>query len=490
MVGQRTARMNEIEPPRSSLRGGSIRCALASVVTVCILSRLLTSIHYVEDIDSLHFALSMVDFDLARLQPHFPGYLVFVALARTLAAITGSFAVAFALVGGIATALLLAGVLALARWRLMSIEGGLLALAVVGNGMLWLYGNRYMPDLLGTALLVWSLHDLTSQRDALRTRGAFIAALLAGTRLSYLPFLIPAALWSLAQRGGRGRIVAALVAGAALWIVPLVALTGWDEIVAIGMNQTTGHFDEFGGTVRTEPDLLRRAARMLEGAWTDMLGGYLKGRGVLTLIAGGTAMLGLALSIPLLTRSLRERRWQLIAVGAAAYLVWIFLFQNVIHHSRHLLPLAPFLLLAIAAGLARLARLHSAGAATAATLLLITAFLGARLAWQHREPSAIAQASRFLAAERDSLTVVSTALVNYYLSSTGVRARFIAVDGDAVTDSLRGMGLGARVMSVGDYRSKIARPVSSTHRFYHNPHVNRIWPRIEVYEFRSMGEPR
>ena len=44
---------------------------------ICIVSRIFTSIYYIEDIDSLRFALSLKEFDITRLQPHFPGYAVF-----------------------------------------------------------------------------------------------------------------------------------------------------------------------------------------------------------------------------------------------------------------------------------------------------------------------------------------------------------------------------------------------------------------------------
>ena len=70
--------------------------AWCALVVVCIGSRLATTITYIEDPDSLRFALSVADeFDVAALQPHFPGYPVFWAVAELFYLPTASFSVSF-----------------------------------------------------------------------------------------------------------------------------------------------------------------------------------------------------------------------------------------------------------------------------------------------------------------------------------------------------------------------------------------------------------
>ena len=60
------------------------------------------------------------------------------------------------------------------------------------NPLFWLMSNRYMPDLMGLALLTIILYQLIRRSDNLRSLyiGYFLSGLLAGTRLSYLPILI------------------------------------------------------------------------------------------------------------------------------------------------------------------------------------------------------------------------------------------------------------------------------------------------------------
>ena len=60
-----------------------------------------SSIYYPEDIDSLRFALSIIEFDITKLQPHFPGYVVFCALGKVAYFITNSIGLSFAIIGGL-----------------------------------------------------------------------------------------------------------------------------------------------------------------------------------------------------------------------------------------------------------------------------------------------------------------------------------------------------------------------------------------------------
>ena len=68
---------------------------------VCLFSRIFTSIYYIEDIDSLRFAFSLYDYDITKLQPHFPGYPVFCFIAKLIYVVTGSMGITFSIIGGV-----------------------------------------------------------------------------------------------------------------------------------------------------------------------------------------------------------------------------------------------------------------------------------------------------------------------------------------------------------------------------------------------------
>ena len=467
-----------------------------ALVVACVGSRLATTISYIEDPDSLRFALSVADtYDIAALQPHFPGYPVFWAAAELFYLPTGSFSVSFSIVGGLATAALVWALLCLRGISLRSVEGVAVAGAVFLSPLMWLMANRYMPDLMGTAcalgalaLLLRSLpgRDETSNHRAART-GIVLTGLLAGLRLSYLPLVIVPALVVLWQSKRRGLLVTAGLASGAVWLVPMILDTGFWTLIDVAWGQTTGHFTDFGGTVQTESDLGRRLAGTVQGLWADGLGGWWPGRHRLTLLVsvgvfGLSAIGGRRLGQGV---SLRNRRLWMLAAGVLFYGLWAFFFQNVVHKSRHVLPLLALLLLLPATGAAALWRgswrnraavLLIAGAVSVVTGVLVD---------QHRDPSAIAQTKRFVDAQTEGSSptrVASVPLVNTYLRTQQVDAEFFSVEDSTDVRRLRHAESG-RILVVGTYASLLDREPTHTRTFYHNPHVNRMWPKVTVYVY-------
>jgi len=471
--------------------------AWGALMVACVGSRLATTITYIEDPDSLRFALSVADeYDIAALQPHFPGYPVFWAAAELFYVPTGSFSTGFSIVGGLATVGLVWALLRLRGVGLRSVEGGAIAGAVVLSPLLWLMGNRYMPDLLGTAcalaalaLLVRALSGRRAAFDETAALGGVVlAGLLAGLRLSYMPLVIVPALVVLWRSQNRVRLVAAGSVSVAVWLVPMILDTGFWTLIDVAWGQTTGHFTDFGGTVQTEPDLSRRLAGMVQGLCADGLGAWWPGRHPLTVVVGA-GVLGLGgLGAWRLSRDggWRQRRVWLVGLCALLYGLWVFFFQNVVHKSRHVLPLLPLLLLLPAAGAAMLWRWRSWASRTSVVGVAgAYAAVALVLAVQHLSPSAIAQAKQFVVAQTDRAAptrVASVPLVNTYLRAQQVDARFLSIEDSTDVRQLRRADTG-RTVVVGTYASLLKASPDSVRRFYHNPHVNRMWPKVTVYVY-------
>ena len=125
---------------------------LFAVFLLCIITRLLSSIFYIEDIDSLRFALSIYEYDITKLQPHFPGYPVFCFFAKILYLIMPSMGISFSIIGAISTFVIIYFSLRLGNTEIKSPEGAFMSIIIFFNPMIWLMGNRYMPDLMGLAL--------------------------------------------------------------------------------------------------------------------------------------------------------------------------------------------------------------------------------------------------------------------------------------------------------------------------------------------------
>jgi hypothetical protein len=351
-------------PPESTR--GRWYATLAAVGVAIALSRWLTRATSPDGFDSIDFLLGMSKgFDLARLQPHFPGYPVYVALGAGLCrlgvpALAAAVVISAAASGGAAVAI------GVSVERLAGRTAAVVAMALHGVAWLpWLLGAGALSDPLGLA---------------------FAAGLLLGTRASYWP-LVASFVW-FAWRSSRAPAFAAgWVTGTLIWAVPFFAVVGVGPFISLGRAHLAGHFSSWGRTVASEHGLGARTADFARDWFYD---GF---------APAPWALAGLALLLVAVV--VRERRrgrafpvggvlaW--VAALAVPYAVWTFAAQNVIEQPRHLLPLVELSLALFAVALSRWPL-----AAGAAVVLMST--VSAPLAWErHRTPSAGAQASAWVA---------------------------------------------------------------------------------------------
>lgn len=466
------------------LRKSHYYIAWSTVFILCVGSRLLTTIYYIEDLDSLRFALSMVDYDVAKFQPHFPAYPVFCFVAKLIYACIGSYALTFSFIGGVSTFIIIFFLCKLAGLRNTSLAGLIAIVLLMVNPLIWLMGNRYMPDVMGVACLTASLHLMSANRDDSRRVGwgFFLAGILGGIRLSYLPMLIPALLISLRQR--TLRYTTAALAGVVVWLLPLILLTGWNTLINAAQTQSQGHFVEFGGTIASEPQLWLRVTKLLESVWADGFGLYWNDRNIVT----ACTAVALAGILAANWREIRNiKRWDfgsVCLIGCIVYLVWIFCFQNVVHKSRHVLPLIPFLALIIAFACAKI--LECRNRVVKAVLIVFALCYGhvaLHLVVQHKKPTAIAQIHQYLTNKQSGeLRVASVPLISYYLASQGLQADYIPIRNPDDLAALRDESDDSSDMVAIGSPLK-GRTPKTVKTFYHNPYVNRMWPQISLFEY-------
>src|SRR6218665_327639 len=234
---------------------------LAVLVGAGVGARVLALPRLLPDLDAVNFARSLRGFDLAAQAPHFPGYPVYVALARGASAAgaseVGALAVPGIILGGLALV-----VLGFALWPRLGGGGGLVAVAL---GALLplpvLLGATPASDGTGLALLVLAACAVwvsgRSWRPAVLA-GA-VVGLAMGARPSFLPALLGLAVGVPRERRGAG--LGGLAGGVLAWLVPLVALTGPGTLLRIGSGFLHGHAGEWGGTVAVRPELGWRLER-------------------------------------------------------------------------------------------------------------------------------------------------------------------------------------------------------------------------------------
>lgn len=358
-----------------------MRAALLTAAALFLAAHVVTLPSSFEDLDSLNFALGVRDYDVAKHQPHPPGYPVYIALAKVSTAIARAAGVAAPEVRGLAIWSALAGTvlvpLIFVLWTGLDGPGraGIATALAVTSPLFWFTALRPLSDAVGLAAAVAAMAALLrswpdgGRDDRARGRwllaGAATAGLAVGIRSQTAvltgPLLAASVLlpWSRLTAAVRGFAVVAFSAGVVTWALPLLIVSGGPTAYLLALSDQAG--EDFGGVVMlwTHPTPRLAAAALLDTFTRPWDAPILAGM-VLALAAAGAWLL--------LWRE--RRRLVLVGVMFAPYLLFHLLFQESIT-VRYALPVVLPVAWCAAAAVAASRR----GAAAAATVAVCVAGL-------------------------------------------------------------------------------------------------------------------
>jgi len=354
--------------------------AIATLAVVFLAAHLFFLPPSLEDIDSVNFALGVADFDVAKHQPHPPGYPVFIALSKVSTSLLPSLHVSHPAARGLAVWSAICGALltfflyGLFR-ALVSESPGLVSrwmpvcatVVTVMSPLYWFTALRPLSDMTGLAAavvaqsLIVSLLSGLSGPSALAS-AAFLSGLAIGIRsqtaLLTLPLLGLALLLPRSGLRSHNRLAAvgAAALGVLVWAIPLVFASGGLGEYARALGSQAG--EDFSGVVMLWTTRSKAAA--LDAAMYSFLWPW--GHPVAGAIVMVIALVGFLRTLGVLPRALG-----LLIVGYAPYAVFHLLFQEAFT-VRYALPLVvPIAFLALCA--------IDYGRATA-TVLATTAVVG------------------------------------------------------------------------------------------------------------------
>ena len=349
-----------------------LRSARAALVLLFLAAHLVWLPRTLEDLDSVNFALGVRDFDVARHQPHPPGYPVYIALAKGSTAVLRAIGVEAPSPRGLAIWSAIGGALALPalliflsrleeRRRVAAWTVFLIAVCP----LFWCTALRPLSDMLGFAAAAWTLAILSG---APSTRALIGGALLAGlaigirsqTAVLTLPFLVSVLL---ARRSGAATIgaVAAFAVGGLAWGIPLLIASGGLAAYLRALDFQAGA--DFGGVVmlwthHSKADIAAALLDTFVWPWD-----WRVGIGVCVAAAAGAVRIALRSPKAAVT----------LLVVFAPYAVFHLLFQETVT-TRYAVPLVPLVAYAALAALEGLpARAMQAAAIGVAALSLSTA---------------------------------------------------------------------------------------------------------------------
>tara|TARA_Y100000768_G_scaffold378927_1_gene353959 strand:- start:564 stop:1985 length:1422 start_codon:yes stop_codon:yes gene_type:complete len=456
---------------------------------VCLLSRVATSIFYIEDIDSLRFALSIHEFNILKLQPHFPGYPIFIALAKFFHFITGSKGITFSIIGGISLFIFIIYALQLFHIQLNSISGLVCTLILFFNPFFWLMSNRYMPDLMGLCVSVASLYFLTISINRFRSLliGFFLAGILCGIRLSYVPLLGLPIIYHMYKNRNRHFLFFSFSFGCLLWFLPFVWVTGLDSLYTAAFKQTVGHFYDFGGTAITEGVWHHRILSMIRSIWADGLGGFWFGRSWQTLLLTIPMVYFFYHSLFIIQNKNLNQNQLIIAGSIFIYILWVFFFQNIIHKSRHVMPLIGFSIILLNMGINRVREKNSLqGNILAGLLLLGLINVTFVLTSQHQKPNAISSIKDSIIEKKINYPIVSIPLINYYLKTHRIDNELHDIENINDIDPVKLLEKDSLLL-IGNFQNRFLDHYVLIYdsTYYHNPYMNRMWSEINVISLKK-----
>ena len=352
-----------------------MRKALAALAALFLLAHLFYLPPTLEDIDSVNFALGVRDFDVARHQPHPPGYPVFVALGKISTPIVQWFRPAGAASSALGLLSAIAGAVCipLLFWlftRLGKDEAvAWWAMAVaVCSPLFWFPALRPLSDMTGLAcaiasqgLVLSAVFDDRPRRRPALVAGAVLCGLAAGIRIQTVlltgPLLVAALAWPRSSLPMRDRTaaIAACALGTIAWAVPLIVSSGGPGGYLAALGTQAG--EDFSGVVML---WTTRQARVAADAvlnsfvwpWKD--------------VVTGTAVIAVAMAGLVRFAWRLPGRCVLLLIAFGPYEIFHLLFHETVT-MRYALPLVPpvaFLMVYGAAGMGRIA-----GAATAAAVI-------------------------------------------------------------------------------------------------------------------------
>ena len=266
----------------------------------------------------------------------------------------------------------------------------------------------------------------------------------------------------------------------------MIIITGFDNLIYLAQNQTVGHFTDYGGTVLTENHLLNRFKYFFHTIWSDGLGGYWIGRSNITIISSIFLLLIVFYNFKnILKNPLINKKVYLLIISVIFYSIFIMLFQNIIYKSRHVMPIVFMIIFLISVAHANAKNFSSIYKLILVIYLLTISIISTNLSIQHKELTAIAKIREYLISYKPDIKIFTNPLINYYLTSTGVKVNFVNSDN---TSMIKIKDLEHQeIIMIGDYHEKIDKDIIAIKdtSFYHNPYVNRMWSTINVYKLNQ-----
>lgn len=237
---------------------------LSAIVIILIVFtffiRFMYSVSFPSSWDQVDFVLALDRYDLLAMQPHFPGYPIFIFGGMLVHLFIENPSLALSVFNGIITVSAAVPIYLLARRYVDRVSSLAVTLVLQSSVYFMILVSQPMSEGAAIGVLWWFLWSLMIGFDNNKIRYQLLPLLLfsilMGIRLSYLPLGIGLLfLWWFDYKRNKDSIrLAGFILLAVLfqmiWVIALIMTEGsLDGFIKLSMAFVTGHFTSWGGTV-------------------------------------------------------------------------------------------------------------------------------------------------------------------------------------------------------------------------------------------------
>lgn len=213
------------------------------ILLTALILRLLFMSPYLEDWDSVQFALAIHHFSILDQQPHPPGYPIYVFMAKVINFILNndlaSLNLLSALLGSLIGIPFYLLVQKMTKRSIAIISTVLLLITPVS----WTLSEVPLSNIPGMAFLILSAYLLYRGKNSMNyfLIGCFFAGFILGVRFAEYSIVIPLIILLLIVRKGQGLLksIILFLLGVFTWLIPMIWITGFDNFLKAYTSQVT-----------------------------------------------------------------------------------------------------------------------------------------------------------------------------------------------------------------------------------------------------------
>lgn len=303
------------------------------IVAVAFFLRIIFLSPWLEDWDSVQFALALDNFSVTLHQPHPPGYPIYILLTKILDSIFRNDNLSLTLLSAIFSSLSCIPLFLLLKQMTNKIVALLGILIFIFTPVEWTLsevGLSNIPGMFFTILTSFWLFKGIKQKNYLYM-ASFLAGISLGVRLAEYSILISLLILVLLFRKNARETITSItlfLMGVLIWLIPLILITGFNEFINLYTNQAS--------YIANHDSLISYSSftDRLKRIWDLFILGY--SRSFIFIIA--------IILISLGKNNLRGHSSLFTFVWLFSYLIPLIFLYN-LEVPRHILPLLPPLIM-------------------------------------------------------------------------------------------------------------------------------------------------